>query len=242
MTNGNDTGNTGNTGNTGDTGDTGDTGSDDVLICEMKLEEFDRLDAEFMKALAAWRLAYAAFKQAEKDLDEAWSEVSAAQTMLDQAVQKRGAGNPNQADIDNAKARIAEIDAIDPESELDRLMPRLTGDEPGGDDDAWMQARYYLGLIQERAKLEAQIEQWEQFDPVALDAAVATAGTALQDAKDVRKTMHAEFVRREAEAQNPGDVAQNARNLAVNSRNRYIDFGCPRILDEEIEEPEAITH
>jgi hypothetical protein len=89
--------------------------------------------------------------------------------------------------------------------------------------------------------LEAQIEQWEQFDPAELDAAVAAAESALQTAKDDRTAKHATFVRREAEAQALLDVATNARNLAVNARNRYNDFGCRDILKEDIEEPEEIT-
>lgn len=236
MPNANDTGLNGN-----DTGDTGEQSSNEVTICEMKLEEFNELETQFLSALQAWRIAHAAFEEAERALDDAWNAVSQAQTDLTQAEQQRDAGNPNQSNIDSARARIAEIDAIDPEAELDRLMPRLTGDESGGEDDAWSQSRYYLGLIQERAQLEAQIEQWEQFDPSALDAAVAAAETALQAAKDDRKIKHAEFVRREAEAQRLHDLAWNARNLAINSRNRYIDFECPRILQEEIDEPEDIT-
>lgn len=227
--------------NENDTGDTGETASEEVVVCEMKLDGFYVLETEFLNALEAWRIAQSAFTEAERALDEAWTAVSAGQTSLGQAEQQRNAGNPNQASIDNARTRIAEIDAIDPEAELDRLRPRLTGDELVGVDDAWMQARYYLGLIQERAELEAQIEQWEQFDPSALDAAVAAAETALQAAKDDRKIKHAEFVRREAEAQRLHDLAWNARNLAINSRNRYIDFECPRILQEEIDEPEDIT-
>lgn len=221
--------------------DTGDTASEEVVVCEVKLDEFYVLETEFLNALEAWRIAQSAFVEAERALDEAWSTVTAAQTSLDQAEQQRDAGNPNQASIDSARARIVEIDAIDPEAQLDRLMPLLTGDQAGDADDAWMQSRYYLGLIQERAQLEAQIEQWDQFDPSKLDTAVAAAEAALQAAKDDRKAKHATFVQREAGAQRLHDVAWNARNLAVNSRNRYIDFKCPEILDEEIDEPEAIT-
>ena len=236
MPNENDTGLSGN-----DTGDTGEQSSNEVTICEMKLEEFNERETEYLNALQEWRIAYAASEEAERALDDAWNAVAKAQADLSQAEQQRDAGNPNQSNIDSARARIAEIDAIDPKAELDRLMPRLTGEESGGEDDAWTQARYYLGLIQERAELQAQIEQWEQFDPSALDAAVAAAETALQAAKDDRKIKHAEFVRREVEAQRLRDLASNARNFAINARNRYIDFDCPSILEEEIDEPEYIT-
>lgn len=230
----------GGTGDTGSTGDTGDQSTDDVTICEGKREEFDDLNAKFQIALEAWQNAHNACEDAKQVLDEAWRTVKSAEGRLKAAEQQRSAGNPNQANIDEARARIAQIDAIDPESALDRLIPRLMADEPGGDDDAWMQANYYLGLIQERAELEAQIEQWEQFDPAELDAAVAAAESALQTAKENRTAKHAIFVQREVEAQDLHDKATNARNLAVNARNRYIDFGCPAILKKVIEEPEEI--